>query len=104
MIQTFTADFLDDFVRKFGLENESDEVRARLFVKLNERIAARVQERMYATLAQEERRGVDTLLMNGDMGGVERFISAHGMDFNSLVHDEAKKEVDIASSLMKVTA
>ncbi len=104
MIPSSSGNFLKDFVQQFGLETESDEVKAQLFAKFNERVSGRVQERVYTILSPEERESFDTLLMNGDTGATERFVSAHGVDFMALVHEEAQKEMEITLGLMKVAA
>lgn len=88
-------------LRDFGLENASDEAKARLLAGLGENIMGRVMIEVLKVLPEARRPEFDELIGRGDPEALEKFIFPYIPNFDLFVQQEARKEVDRTKEYMR---
>jgi len=87
-------DLTQTLITEFGIENESDDVKARLIAKFGENILGRVVLEMLNTLPADKRAGFDTLVGSGDPDALKAYLSPYIPDLDRFLHEETRKETD----------
>lgn len=86
---------------EFGLENASDDAKARLLAGLGENIMGRIMIEVLKVLPEARRAEFDDLVGRGDPEALEKFIFPYIPNFDLFVQQEAKKEIDRTKEYMR---
>ncbi len=81
-------------ITEFGIEHESDEVKARLIAKIGENIFGRVVLEMLNALPTDKHAGFDALVGNGDPDALKAYLSPYIPDLDLFLREETRKEIE----------